>query len=73
MVDLRTRRSDRSRRRFHHHEAELMIISLTGRSEQFTTAAGEVIPERIVPASISVNLKALAVVLVAAVVLLGGR
>jgi len=50
-----------------------MVISITRGSEQFTTAAGEVIPERIVPASISVNLKALAVVVLAAVVLLGGR
>jgi len=51
----------------------MKLFDFTERSEQFTTAAGEVIPERIVPASISVNLKALAVVFVAAVVLLGGR
>jgi len=50
-----------------------MVIDITGRSEQFTTVAGRVIPERIVPASVSVNVKALAVVVVAAVVLLGGR
>jgi len=49
-----------------------MVINITGRSEQFTAVAGEVIPERIVPASVSVNVKALAVLLVAAVVLLGG-
>jgi len=46
-----------------------MVISITGRSEQFTTLAGEVIPERIVPASLSINTAAVAAVVVAVLAL----
>ena len=50
----------------------MSLVTITGRSEQFTTVAGEVIPERIVPASVSVNVAAVAAVLIA-VVALGRR
>jgi len=50
----------------------MSIIDVRGRSEQFTAVAGEVIPERIVPASVSVNLSAVAAIL-AAVLLLRSR
>jgi len=49
------------------------MIEIMGRSEQFTTVAGEVIPERIVPASITIDGKKLAVVILAILaVYLGG-
>lgn len=51
---------------------DMNIISVTGRSEQFTTVAGEVVPERIVPASISVNLAAVAAIVIA-LVAIGSR
>jgi len=51
-----------------------MIVKIMGRSEQFTTVAGEVIPERIVPASVSIDGKKLALVVIAVLaVLLGGE
>ena len=50
----------------------MSIIDVRGRSEQFTAVAGKVIPERIVPASVSVNLSAAAAIL-AAVLLLRSR
>jgi len=50
----------------------MSIINVRGRSEQFTAVAGEVIPERIVPASVSVNLSAVAAIF-AAVLLLRSR
>jgi len=45
------------------------LISISGRSEQFTTLAGEVVPERIVPASISINTAAVAAAVVAVLAL----
>jgi len=49
------------------------MIDIMGRSEQFTTVGGEVIPERIVPASISIDAKMLAVVVIAVLAVLVGR
>jgi len=49
------------------------MIDIMGRSEQFTTVGGEVIPERIVPASISIDGKRLAVVILAVLAVLAGR
>lgn len=49
------------------------IIRRIPRSEQFTTAGGMVVPERIVPGGIDVNgLALLAVIVAAYAVLLGG-
>ena len=50
-----------------------MIVDIMGRSEQFTTVSGEVIPERIVPASISIDRKRLALVVIAVLAVLVGR
>jgi len=47
----------------------MKLFDFTERSEQFTTAAGEVIPERIVPASLSINTAAVAAVVVAVLAL----
>jgi len=49
------------------------MIDIMGRSEQFTTVRGEVIPERIVPASISIDGKKLALVVIAVLAVLLGR
>jgi len=50
------------------------MIDIMGRSEQFTAVGGEVIPERIVPASISIDAKKLAVIVIAILaVLVGGE
>jgi len=50
------------------------MIDIMGRSEQFTAVGGEVIPERIVPASISIDGKKLALVVIAVLaVLIGGE
>jgi hypothetical protein len=43
----------------------MKLFDFTERSEQFTTLAGEVIPERIVPASLSINTAAVAAAVVA--------
>jgi len=51
----------------------MMFLNISGRSEQFTTAAGEVIPEQIVPASLSVNVGAAAAVVVVAAVIARSR
>jgi len=47
----------------------MKLFDFTERSEQFTTAAGEVIPERIVPASLSINTAAVAAAVVAVLAL----
>jgi len=47
----------------------MKLISISGRSEQFTAIAGEVVPERIVPASISINTATVAAAVVAVLAL----
>jgi len=49
------------------------MIDIMGRSEQFTTVGGEVIPERIVPASISIDAEKVALVVIAVLAVLVGR
>jgi len=49
----------------------MKLISMSTRSEQFTTLAGEVVPEKIVPASVSINTAAVGAVVVAVLALRG--
>jgi hypothetical protein len=49
------------------------VININGRSEEYTTVGGQVIPERIVPASVSIDGKKLAVIILGVLAVLLGR